>query len=84
VFPDGTRLMKGSLVAVGLPQDIAICVHSIFQGTVFINGSDSLWLTAADFDQNGIATIYFEQAGNVSSGMCTQVSLYAIIPSTQN
>ncbi len=84
VFPDGTRLMKGSLVAVGLPQDIAICVHSIFQGTVFINGSDSLWLTAADFDQNGIATIYFEQAGNVSSGMCTQVSLYAIIPSAQN
>ena len=79
-YPDGTRLMSGSIVAVGLPPDVYIRLKSLFQGTLFTNGSDTLWLTAADFDQNGIATVYFEWDGEGNPNMCTYVDLFTTTP----
>lgn len=79
-YPDGTSLMRGSLVAVGLPPDVYIRLSSYFQGTVFMNGSNTLWLTAADFDQNGVAYVYFEWNGEGSPQMCTFVDLFTTEP----
>ncbi|MCF7733350.1 MAG: hypothetical protein K9N23_16795, partial [Akkermansiaceae bacterium] len=79
-YPDGTRLMSGSLVAVGLPPDVHIRIKSFFQGSLFINGSDTLWLTAADFDQNGIAKIFFEWKGEGNPNMCTYVDIFTTDP----
>jgi hypothetical protein len=79
-FPDGSRLMRGSIVAVGLPPDVYIRIISLFQGTLFINGADTLWLTAADFDQNGIANIYYEWDGEGDPKMCTGVDLFTTTP----
>ena len=75
-YPDGTSLMRGSIVAVGLPPDVRIRLNSYYQGTIFSNGSNTLWLTAADFDQNGIANIDFEWDGEGRPQMCTFVELF--------
>jgi len=79
-YTDGTRLMSGTIIAVGLPPDVYIRIKSLFQGTLFVNGADALWLTNADFDQNGIATIYFEWTGADSPKMCADVDLFTTPP----
>ncbi len=83
-YPDGTRLMSGSIVAVGLPPGVYIRLKNLFQGTVFTDGSDTLWLTAANFDQNGIATIYFEWKGDGNPKMCTYVDIFTTPPPPQD
>lgn len=80
IYPDGTRLMRGSIVAIDLPPDIAIRLNTYYQGTVFLDGSNQLWLTAADFDQNGIADIWFEWAGQGDPYVCTYVDLFTTEP----
>jgi hypothetical protein len=79
-YPDGTVLMSGTFVAVNLPPDIRILLTTLYQGTVFANGSNTLWLSAADFDENGIATVYYERAGGGAGYMCTYVGLYVMPP----
>ena len=83
-YPDGTVLMRGSMVAVGLPSDIYIRLSSYYQGTLFTNGSNTLWLSAADFDQNGVANIWFEWDGEGSPYMCTFVDLFTETPPPQD
>ena len=82
-YPDGTRLMRATIVAVGLPADIAICLTSVYQGTTFPDGSLTLWLTAADFDQNGIANVFFEWNGTGSSKLCTHTDIFTMTPPAQ-
>jgi hypothetical protein len=79
-YPDGTKLMRGSIVAVGLPPDIAIRLNTYYQGTIFTNGANTLWLNATDFDQNGITDLYFEWAGQGSPYVCTYVDLFTTEP----
>mgnify|MGYP006967045659 CR=1 FL=1 len=79
-YPDGTVLMSGSFVAVNLPPDIRIKLTTLYQGTVITNGSNTLWLSADDFDQNGVATVYYERAGGGGGYMCTYVDLYVMPP----
>ena len=79
-YPDGTSLMRASVVAVGLPADIHLLLTARYQGTVFANGSNQMWLTAADFDQNGIAQIYYEHAGVGYPYMCTYLNIYTTTP----
>jgi hypothetical protein len=83
-YPDGTRLMRGSIVAVGLPPDVAIRLNTYYQGTVFANGGNILWLTAADFGQNGVADIWFEWAGQGDPYVCTFVDLFTTHPPPPN
>jgi hypothetical protein len=72
--------MRGSVVAVGLPPDIVIRLTCNYQGTTFVNGSTQMDLTAADFDQNGVAQIYYEHAGVGYPYMCTYVNIYTTAP----
>ena len=75
-YDDGTWLMRGSMVAVNLPPDILVRLTTYFQGTVFHNGDNVLWLDASDFDANGIATIHFEWAGSGDPRMCNYIHLF--------
>jgi hypothetical protein len=77
---DGTWLMQGSMVAVGLPNDIRIRLTSYFQGTVFPNGDNILWLDASNFDANGICTVYFEWNGSGKPKMCNFIELFMVEP----
>jgi hypothetical protein len=79
-YPDGTKLMRGSIVVVGLPPDIHILLTSHYQGSVFVNGATQMWLSAADFDQNGLAQVYYEHTGTAAHYMCTFVKIYTSNP----
>jgi hypothetical protein len=68
--------MSGTMVAVNLPPDISIRLRTHFQGCVFPDGSNIRWLTAADFDANGIAKIYFEWAGSGTPRICNHLQVY--------
>ena len=72
--------MRASIVAVKLPPDIYIRISTYYQGSLFTNGSNTLWLSAADFDQNGIANIFFELNGIGNPKMCTLVDLFTNTP----
>jgi len=77
-YPDGTHLMHGTMIATGLPDDIAIKLYTHFQSIQFLNGSRTLWLTKASFDANGMAQIYFEMPAGGDPGVCNQMSLFLI------
>ena len=79
-YPDGTRLMRGSIVAVGLPPGVAIRLNTYYQGTVFLDGSNTLWLAAGDFGPNGVADLFFEWAGQGDPYVCTYVDLFTTTP----
>jgi len=79
-YPDGTQLMRDSIVVVGLPPDIVIRLTCNYQGTIFVDGSTQMDLTAADFDQNGVAQIYYEHPGVGDPYMCTFVNIYTTAP----
>jgi hypothetical protein len=78
-YPDGTWLMRSSIVAVNLPPNIIIRTTITQQGTLFTNGSNVLDLTAADFDANGIAEFHWEWAGTGTPKMCHSTQ-FLIIP----
>ena len=48
------------------------------------NGSNTMWLTSADFDQNGIAYIDFEWNGEGSPRMCTFLDIFITVQPPQN
>ena len=73
-YEDGTWLMRSTLVAVNLPQGVSIRTTAINQGTLFTNGTTILDLTAADFNANGIAHIYYEWSGTGSPKLCHNVT----------
>lgn len=75
-YDDGTWLMSGTTIAVNLPPDILIKLTTVHQGTVFSDGSNSLWLDASDFNSNGIATIYYEWVGSGAPRLCNRFQIY--------
>ena len=77
-YADGSTLMHATLVVAGMPNDIGIRIVAGFQGTQFLNGSKTLNLTAADFDVNGIAQVYFEMPLGGDPRICNQISVFVI------
>ena len=75
-YPDGTWLMRSTVVAVNLPVGIMIRMTTINQGTLFINGSTTLELRADDFDANGITQIFYEWSGQDSPKVCHKTQLF--------
>jgi hypothetical protein len=74
-YADGTWLMSASLIAVNLPPDILLKLTTLYQGALFPDGTRYLWLDSDDFDANGIATIYFEYAGD-EPRMCNSLQAF--------
>jgi hypothetical protein len=75
-YEDGTWLMRSTMVAVNLPSDVLIRLTTILQGTVFHDGSNTLWLDSSQFDTNGIGTIHYEWAGAGSPRLCNRLHLF--------
>ena len=75
-YDDGTWLMRGSMVAVNLPADVLIRLTAYFQGTVFHNGDNTLWLDGSLFNPNGITTIYYEYAGAGDPKLCNYMNVF--------
>ena len=76
-YADGTYLMRMTYIADNLPANARIHIRTYYQGTTFLNGGNTLDLTAADFDENGIATIYMEWADGTSQPrMCHYLDVF--------
>ena len=69
-YEDGTWLMRSTVVAVNLPENVTIRLTLTNQGTLFTHGSTILDLTSEDFDANGIADIFYEYTGTTAPKLC--------------
>jgi hypothetical protein len=58
IYPDGTALAMYQIVLSNVPEDLVIKMSAITAGTTFDDGSLSKILTAADFNEEGVATYY--------------------------
>jgi len=75
-YPDGTWLMRSTVVAVNLPPNIIIRMTAVNQGTLFTNGATILNLNSSHFDTNGIAQVYYEWTGTGSPKLCHRTQLF--------
>ncbi|MFU8893809.1 MAG: discoidin domain-containing protein [Luteolibacter sp.] len=69
-YDDGTWLMHHTIVGVNIPPGVVLRITITSPGTTFTNGSTVLELRAEDFDQNGIAHIYYEYTGDGDPRLC--------------
>lgn len=75
-YADGSWLMRSSVVAVNLPPNLILRMTIINQGSVFSNGATILDLSADDFDQNGIADVFYEWSGTGDPKLCHKIQLF--------
>jgi hypothetical protein len=75
IRPDGTRIYRFSLAVKDLPQDVGLVVRTHHVGTVFPDGSRERLFTAADFDANGLVTVYLESAGESLAKVCHRITI---------
>ncbi|MDB6078202.1 MAG: beta-glucosidase [Akkermansiaceae bacterium] len=68
VLPDGTRVLEFGLMIDGkIPADLSIWLDFYVTDAVFADGTTRYHLTAADFDENGIARIQVYKAPGVGT-----------------
>ena len=79
VLPDGTRVVEFSLTIDGrIPPDLALRIELFVPDAVFADGSTSYELTAADFDENGVARIIaYKAPGKGVAKVCHRIFSYA-------
>lgn len=75
-YEDGTWLMRHTMVGVNLPANAFAEIEAKNQGLLFTNGTKWLELHAEDFDQNGIAHIFYEKSGSTSPKICHKIRYY--------
>lgn len=73
-YDDGTWLLRNSVVALNLPQNVVIRITLLSPGTTFADGSMVLHLNAESFDANGIAGIYYEST-EANPKICHKVDI---------
>jgi hypothetical protein len=62
--PDGSKVIRFTIVGENLPDNIEIRLRLNYQGSTFPDGSRDLVLHASDFSSNGIADILVETSSN--------------------
>lgn len=79
VLPDGTRVVEFSLTIDGhIPSDLALRIELFVPDAVFADGGTTYELTAADFDENGIARIIaYKAPGKGVAKVCHRIFSYA-------
>jgi hypothetical protein len=86
ILPDGTRVVRSVYAIEGkIPADLSIWIQMYVTDAVFANGDTWLHLTAADFDENGEATIVFYKApGSGTPFICHWIRPYMEQEPTNN
>ena len=78
VLPDGTRVVEVSFFIDGkIPKDLSVWLNFYVTDAVFENGDTRYELTAADFDENGVARLrMFKAPGEGVPYICHWISPY--------
>jgi PA14 domain/Bacterial TSP3 repeat len=64
IRPDGSKVIRFTVVAENLPANAEIRLRMNYQGTTFMDGSRDLILRPGDFDESGIANIRVETSSD--------------------
>lgn len=75
-YPDGSRMIEVQLSLINVPADIRVELTVVTGGVTFDDGSLSKVLTAADFDEHGVATYRMLQSAGFSSSVCHETQYY--------
>ena len=75
-FPDGSRLIEGKIILTDVPEDLRIQLVISTAGTTFLDGTIKKWLTAADFDENGVCRYQMLKSPESSTSTCHSMNYY--------
>jgi hypothetical protein len=64
IRPDGSKVIRFSIVGENLPPNVEVRIFMKYQGTVFPDGSRTLVLRSSDFSSNGIANVLVETSSD--------------------
>lgn len=75
-YADGSRLVVVRLQLGYVPSDIQVKLHIFAGGVTFDDGTLDKTLTAADFNEIGVATYYIVQGAGVTTSICHTTKIY--------
>lgn len=76
VFNDGSKLIEGKIVLTDVPPDLRIQLVISTAGTTFLDGTIVKWLTAADFDENGVCRYQMLKSSESPTSTCHSMNYY--------
>lgn len=77
VRPDGSKVIRFTIVGENLPDNLELRLRMNYQGTVFPDGSRDLILRRSDFSESGVANILVETSSNPPQ-ICHSMSSFLI------
>ncbi len=75
-LPGGAHIVEMGLVSRGLPPEFRIKISIVVAGVTFEDGTIIKWLTAADFDENGLAKVRFIKSAQTLTSVCHRIEIF--------
>ena len=75
-FPDGSKLIEGYVVMNEVPADLKLTLSMIASSIVFEDGTRTKTLTAADFDEHGVARYNIIMPSYAVTATCHNITMY--------
>ncbi len=75
-FDDGSKLVEGRVTLSEVPSDLRIQLVIYTAGTTFEDGTITKWLTAADFDANGVCRYRMLKSATSATATCHAINFY--------
>ena len=75
-YDDGTGLYEMPLIASPVLPDTEIRLRIFVAGVLFDNGTTEMRLHAEDFDERGVAKVYFLKHPEATSSVCHTLQVY--------
>lgn len=75
-FQDGSKLIEGYVVMNEVPADLKLTLSMIASSIVFEDGTRTKTLTAADFDEHGVARYNIIMPSYAVTATCHNITMY--------
>jgi PKD repeat protein len=76
VFEDNSAMVEGVIALTEVPDDLRIHLKIFVAGITFDDGTIERWVTADDFDENGIYRYRFIRDEGAYAGNCHTIKFY--------
>lgn len=75
-LPDGSYMVEMGVVARNLPPGFKIRIDIVVAGVMFDDGTLTKWLTEADLDGNGFASVRFIKSAETLTSVCHRIEYF--------
>jgi hypothetical protein len=75
-FADGSRMIEGRISLSDIPVDLKIKITIYTAGTTFMDGTIEKWITATDFDENGVFLYRLLKSPESATSTCHGIAFY--------